>query len=80
MARRAEGDTHRIAGTSLEPTQPSERPKGARGRGNDPGYGKIVWDWTIRSQAPKPKGMGKVQRLSGSGPRLLVLSEARPKI
>jgi len=37
------------------------------GRGNDPGYGKNVSDWTIRSQAPKPQGMEKVQRLSGHG-------------
>ena len=26
--------------------------KARRGRGNDLGYGKNVWDWTIRSEAP----------------------------
>ena len=42
----------RIAGTSLEPRLPSRRGNAVGGQGNDLGYGKNVWDWTIRSQAP----------------------------
>ena len=59
---------HRIAGKSLEPSLPTWRGNTAKGQVNNLGYGNNVWDWAIRSQAPK--GLApteKVQRLSGGG-------------
>ena len=52
----------RIAGTSLQPLLPSRRGNAAGGQGNDLGYGKNAWDWTIRSEAPK-----------GSAPLIVIL-------
>ena len=57
---RKEGDTVKLRGCPHDSRTPSGSPKGARGRGNDPGYGNSVekrrpfetkgQKWVIRSQ------------------------------
>lgn len=59
----------RIAGSSLQPSLPSQGGNTLGGQANSLGYGKNVRDWMIRSQASKQVMLWKkVQRLSGSGP------------
>jgi len=47
------GQHYRIAGKTWELKLPSLGGNTLDGRGNDLGYGKNVWDWLIRSEAPK---------------------------